>query len=354
MLTVGEPAPLFVAPSKVNPRFAMGSLGGRYVLLVFLPPAGPERDAALALMAKAQEVGDDYARIVFGVYGDAASFEAATDALPWRWFLDADGAIAALYGMTDADGARAPGWVLLDPSQRVLATASPEQGAEIVARFVGLGRPDDHAGVPLHAPVLIVPRVFEPELCRELIGYYRGKGGEVSGVMRTVEGRTVGFVDDFKRRRDAALEDGPLMETVRARLLRRLLPEIKKAYSFEVTRVERWTVACYSAEEGGYFRAHRDNGSPGTAHRKFACSINLNDDFEGGELVFPEYGWTRYRPPPGGAVVFGCALLHEVFPVTKGVRYAYLPFFYDEEGARLRQKNMHLLDPKLQAEIQTS
>ena len=60
--------------------------------------------------------------------------------------------------------------------------------------------------------------------------------------------------------------------------------------------------------------------------------------------MFPEYGWRRYRPPPGGAVVFGCGLLHEVFPVTKGVRYAYLPFFYDDEGARIRQANMATFD----------
>jgi predicted 2-oxoglutarate/Fe(II)-dependent dioxygenase YbiX len=121
------------------------------------------------------------------------------------------------------------------------------------------------------------------------------------------------------------------------------LPEIQKAFGFAVTRVERWTVACYAANEGGHFAAHRDNGTPGTAHRKFACSINLNGDFEGGDLRFPEFGWRRYRPPVGGAVVFGCALLHEVTPVTRGVRYAYLPFFYDDEGAKIRAANLHTI-----------
>jgi predicted 2-oxoglutarate/Fe(II)-dependent dioxygenase YbiX len=354
MLTVGDPAPLFQAPSKVNPKFALSSVGGRYLLMAFLPPPGPARDAALKLAAGVIGVVEDRSKLFFGVLPDAESFAAAADNPPWRWFLDAEGQIARDYGMVDEAGARVPGWVLLDPSQRILAVAPAEGGAEITALFAKLGAPDDHAGVALHAPVLIVPRVFEPELCRQLIGVYEEKGGQVSGVMRTVEGRTVGFVDDFKRRRDVTLEEGPLMEAVRARLVRRLLPEIEKAYSFKVTRVERWTVACYSAEEGGYFRAHRDNGSPGTAHRKFACSINLNDDFEGGELTFPEFGWRRYRPPPGGAVVFGCGLLHEVFPVTKGRRYAYLPFFYDEDGARIRQANAHLLESKAKAAAEAS
>jgi predicted 2-oxoglutarate/Fe(II)-dependent dioxygenase YbiX len=34
-------------------------------------------------------------------------------------------------------------------------------------------------------------------------------------------------------------------------------------------------------------------------------------------------------------VVFSCALLHEATPVTRGRRYAFLPFFYDEAGAEV-------------------
>ncbi|THD60691.1 MAG: hypothetical protein E8A12_10465, partial [Phenylobacterium sp.] len=40
-----------------------------------------------------------------------------------------------------------------------------------------------------------------------------------------------------------------------------------------------------------------------------------------------------------------CSLLHEATPVTKGVRYAFLPFLFDEAGEALRQKNLHLLGP---------
>ena len=345
-LIAGEPAPLFDAPSKINPNFAFGSVGGRYVLLAFLPPPGPEREAALALVRERLAGFDDDARLFFGVLPDRESFEAAPDAPPLRWFLDESGAVARLYERLDATGALLPGWVVVDPSLRLMGMFALERGAEVVERFVSFGPPEQHAGVSLlHAPVLIVPRVFEPELCQSLIEAYAQEGGAVSGVMRAREGKTFGVVDDFKRRRDVTLPDGPLKNQVRGRLVRRLLPEIEKAFSFKATRVERWTVACYSAEEGGYFRAHRDNGTPGTAHRKFACSINLNADFDGGDLVFPEYGWRRYRPPVGGAVVFGCGLLHEVFPVTRGVRYAYLPFFYDDEGAKLRMANAATFEP---------
>jgi predicted 2-oxoglutarate/Fe(II)-dependent dioxygenase YbiX len=340
-LISGEPAPLFNAPSKINPDFAFSTVAGRYILLAFLPPPGPQREAALDLVRARLGSFDDNARLFFGVLPDRDSFEAAPAEPPLRWFLDADGAIARRYERLDDAGELIPGWAIIDPSLRLMGMAPLERGADVLELFAGFGPPEQHAGVGLlHAPVLIVPRIFEPPLCQALVAAYADEGGAVSGVMRARAGRTFGVVDDFKRRRDVTLPDGPLKEQVRLRLLRRLVPEIAKAFSFKATRVERWTIACYSAEEGGWFRAHRDNGTPGTAHRKFACSINLNADFQGGDLMFPEFGWRRYRPPLGGAVVFGCGLLHEVIPVTEGVRYAYLPFFYDDEGARIRAENM--------------
>ena len=42
-------------------------------------------------------------------------------------------------------------------------------------------------------------------------------------------------------------------------------------------------------------------------------------------------------------MVFSCSLLHEATPVTRGRRYAFLPFFFDEAGEVIRQKNLHTL-----------
>ena len=83
--------------------------------------------------------------------------------------------------------------------------------------------------------------------------------------------------------------------------------------------MERYIVACYDAESGGHFNAHRDDTTFGTAHRRFACTINLNaENYDGGDLSFPEFGTRRYRAPTGGAVVFSCSLLHKVDTVTRG------------------------------------
>ena len=120
--------------------------------------------------------------------------------------------------------------------------------------------------------------------------------------MLDVEGQTVAVQDrSFKRRRDHHIRHEPTRIAMRERIERRLLPEIWKAFQFSATRIERYIVACYDAAEGGHFMAHRDNTLGGTAHRRFAVTINLNDDYEGGDLRFPEFGPQRYRGPVGGA-----------------------------------------------------
>src|SRR5204863_9306357 len=103
--------------------------------------------------------------------------------------------------------------------------------------------------------------------------------------------------------------------------------------------VDPYLVPFYAAVYQDPFRAPRDNTTKGTAHRRFAVSVNLNDDFDGGELSFPEYGPRSFKPPTGAAVVFSCSLLHAVSQVTRGRRYAFLPFLYDDAAAKVREAN---------------
>ncbi|OYW07673.1 MAG: hypothetical protein B7Z53_05875 [Rhodospirillales bacterium 12-71-4] len=228
---------------------------------------------------------------------------------------------------------------------RVFAIWPLEAGAEAMATLAALPPPAQHAGVPLTAPVLVLPRVFEPAFCQRLIATYEAVGGGESGFMRDVGGRTVGVMDpSHKRRKDLFLEDEALRAQIRARLNARLVPEIARAFNYRVTRLERYVVACYDAADQGFFRAHRDNTTKATAHRRFACTLNLNTgDYEGGDLCFPEFGPQTYRAPAGGAVVFSCSLLHEARPVTRGRRYAFLPFLYDDAAAAIREEGAKFL-----------
>ncbi|PZQ63952.1 MAG: peroxiredoxin [Phenylobacterium zucineum] len=343
----GAPVPGFSARSHRNPAYAFDSVAGRYVLLAFLPVDAEARQAALRVSQAGRALLNDSFACAFLVTGDEGVFLAGADARGLRWFHDPQGEIARLYDAVDDEGQFQPRWVLIDPSLRLIGHWPIVETEQVFGVLGRLPAPDDHAGVPLNAPVLIVPRVLEPAFCRELIAYYHRTGGEPSGTMHQVDGRTVGRLSDFKKRRDAQIESEELRAGMRQRLSRRLLPELEKAFQYKATRIERYIVACYDAEEGGYFRPHRDNTTAGTAHRQFAVSINLNaEEFEGGDLRFPEFGGRTYRPPTGGAVVFSCSLLHEATAVTKGTRYATLPFLYDDASAAVRVQNLHLLQPE--------
>ena len=338
-LVLGAPAPVFEAESHINPEFAFGSLGGRYVLLAFAPPDAAQRARFDAVLLAHRTLLESERVVTFVVIRDRAEFSRQRAARGLRWFLDESGDLARLYGAEPAL------WVLVDPMQRILAFASMTETDRMFGTLRSLPPAEMHAGVEMTAPVLTVPRILEPALCQELIAYYRDTGGLPSGTMRQKDGKTIPVLSNFKNRRDAMITDETLRQKIRARLRHRLAPEIEKAFQFTVTRIERYIVACYEAAEGGYFRPHRDNTATATAHRKFAVSINLNaEDFEGGDLRFPEFGPRTYRPPTGGAVVFACGLLHEATRVTRGVRYATLPFLFDEAGEELRQRNLHTLE----------
>ncbi|MDX1918845.1 MAG: 2OG-Fe(II) oxygenase [Candidatus Caenarcaniphilales bacterium] len=242
-------------------------------------------------------------------------------------------------------------FILLNENLRFIAKIdlSEENAEESLAKaFELLSKMPELPGgaqVQMQAPVVCIPEVFEPDFCRKLIQLYESHGGKESGFMRDVDGQTKMLMDfSHKRRSDYLISDSKLQEIIQLKIMRRVIPEIKKVHDFKITRMERYLIACYDAEVAGHFRAHRDNSTMGTAHRVFAMTVNLNsEDYEGGDLRFPEYGKNTYRAPTGGAVVFSCSILHEATPVTKGKRYAFLPFFYNDEYAAIRLQNNQYL-----------
>jgi predicted 2-oxoglutarate/Fe(II)-dependent dioxygenase YbiX/peroxiredoxin len=352
----GDAAPWFFARSTNNARYMFHTAAGRYVLLGFFGAARrPEVGEALRLLAAQRDRFDDRQISFFGVSVDPSDEAEGRlqQSLPGiRYFWDFDLALSKLYGATRADAMPGPKlayrsyWLLLDPMLRVLRAlpiAATAEMLEVIADLPPLAEAQSQT-----APVLVLPRVLEPELCRELIARYESGETHDSGFMRDVDGKTTLLLDhSHKRRADYHIQDEELQAALRLRVQRRLIPEIAKAFQFQVTRMERYIVCCYDGASGGHFRPHRDNTTKGTAHRRFAVTINLNaEDYEGGDLRFPEYGPRTYRAPTGGAVVFSCGLLHEALPVTQGKRYAFLPFLYDDAAAQQREENLKFLAPE--------
>jgi hypothetical protein len=335
-LTPGDPAPWFTAPTPSNPEFMFDTAAGRYVLMVFLPSDPEMRGQVLIALGRHRARFDDAQLACFVVVRDETTAAQAKDLKGLRWFLDRDERVSRLFGAVSDGGPERPHWLLLDPNLRTLAYAPIDQAKGMFGIIARLPPVADHAGTALHAPVLVAPRIFEPELCQALIGLHEDGGGTFSGVMRDEGQRTVAVMDKLKKRRDVTVQDEAMKAALRERMERRLFPLVERALGFSATRIERYLVAAYDVQDGGVFHAHRDNTTLGTAHRKFAVSINLNGDFEGGDVRFPEFGPTTYRAPAGGAVVFSSALLHEATRVTAGRRYAFLSFLFDEAGAETR------------------
>ena len=346
----GDHAPWFKVPAlQGSANYAFDTVAGRHVLMLFMGSAafGPSAEALKAVREN-RALFDDREACFFGVTADPKDVEQKRIAqeLPGiRFFLDFERKVSDQFGAVAGESYQ-PHWVLLDPALRVLGAFPVQQGAAAIAMLrERLQSPFPEAA---WAPVVEVPDVLEPDLCRHLVSLYEQNGGEESGFMRDVEGKTTLIVDpEHKQRRDYTVEDPDLRQAIVWRMNRRLNPALKKAFQFEATRIERYLVACYEAG-AGHFRPHRDNTTKGTAHRQFAVTINLNaGDYEGGDLRFPEFGPRTYRAPTGGAIVFSCSLLHEATPVTRGRRFAFLPFLYNEEAARQREANNPHLGPGL-------
>jgi hypothetical protein len=333
-------------------RLAFDPFPGRAIALAFLGSTeAPAAEAALAALSSNRRLVDDGKAAFFAVIAESASgpemaLEARFPSIRFLWDGDE---IARAFG---ADRC----WVILDPMLRVVDVAPLDEADRVLAHLSALPQPNPASVACPPAPILTLAHVFEPELCAHLVPCFEGGGGGDSGFMQDESGRSVeNFDDSWKRRRDFHLTDPRLIANLRARIGRRICPEIKKAFQMRPTRIERDLVARYDAETGGHFGPHRDDTGISVAHRRFAVSINLNADFDGGEISFPEYSPRTFKAAPGTAIVFSASILHQVSRVTRGRRYVFLTFLFDEEAERVRQANLRAVqDAQRQPQLQVS
>lgn len=346
-LDIGDPAPWFSAikGDDLQP-VAFDELAGRPILLfIFGTASRPDLAAGLASLDPRGEIFDGKRALFLGVSSDPDDFKLGR--LPNRaghlYLLDVSSNAARRFGVATAASPTAPAAV--QPTAFLLSAALQ------ILKIAPFAGPDDfvqHSASQLNevlasppsgqnAPVLIAPHVFDAAFCRRLIDLYETAGGREIGAIENKGQMVERFDPAFRKRLDYYIADGDALQTCQAMLKRRLLPLVYRAFQFPTTRIERYLVGCYDSNGGGYFGPHRDNTAPPVVHRRFALAIPLNDDFEGGQLRFPEFGGQTFRAGSGDAVVFSCSLLHEVMPVTAGRRYAFITFLYDEASQRLRE-----------------
>jgi predicted 2-oxoglutarate/Fe(II)-dependent dioxygenase YbiX len=318
-------APDFVLPtaSGVPTRF-YGTAGGQPSVLAFIAD-----DDAHAVAPALRTLASELDLALYAVVRTSPGRERFEHAR--EEFVDSEGDLWRRWGA-------GPGSTLyvLDANLRIVEAVhgAPAIQAGDAVRDA-LARATSAAADDSYAPVLLVPNALDLDLCTRLCEL-AALGSQPTGIERSAAGQRRTEIDpSFKRRRDHVVADQALIAELTHRLSCRIMPEVAKAFSFAATRFEGFKIGCYDARERGRFRRHRDNLSRATAHRRFAVSLNLNEDYAGGELRFPEYGLRAYRPRTGGAVVFSCSLLHEALEVTDGRRFVLLTFLYGDQDQRL-------------------
>ena len=327
----GERAPDFVLPLQDGtPTRFYARAGGTPAVLLFCPG-----DQTPQLLHFATTLGH-MASLPLAIFAVQHGRPDAALQTPFPVFFDAQGTITATYRLGHT---MALTCVVLSPNLQVLTTLAVQDFAATASQVLSTLAADLPTIAPLEihtqAPVLLIPRVLAPEICHNLIHVWETCGHVDTGVEHSHNRQRQDTMHHgYKSRRDHIVSDQQLLRLLTTTVGRRVLSEVHKAFAFQATRFEGFKIACYAAAAGGFFHAHRDNLSPSTAHRRFALTLNLNEDYDGGHLRFPEYGPHLYRPKAGDAVVFACAHLHEVTRVTQGRRFTLLSFLFGDADVR--------------------
>lgn len=312
--------------------FHTDSVAGRCIVIAFCPRLSPAARDLLGLLAARDESLRAMGVRVYAVIGRSET--RAPGPLPFPVLIDRDAQVGPNIGANGQD----PQLIVLRHNNHfagILSGDPAAQAADAVALVERLAAHGVTRSMEMHhPPVLLIPEVFSAQDCRDLIRIYETRGQvfmqgkqalDFIGAdykMRIPEHMREDRIDHFFFDKDTV---GFLMNR-----MNRVLPEILRAFQYPITRYESLRMACYRGSRGGYGHGHRDNVPP-HQHRRFAMSINLNtDEFEGGELRFPEFGDCRYRPESGTAIVFSSSLIHEALEVTAGTRYVFLLFLFGD------------------------
>ena len=169
---------------------------------------------------------------------------------------------------------------------------------------------------PKNIPYLLIDDVFSPELLDKVLKFYDNNSDRHTPHYTATKNRL------------HVHPDKELEIEIDNKLSRSVFPEIRKIFYFDVHYRESYKICCYDAETGGRFHPHRDTPSP-YQHRRYAMSLFLNDDYEGGEFELPEYNF-KIKPKANSALIFPGISSHKVNQVTKGTRRVIITFYCSE------------------------
>jgi hypothetical protein len=304
LLATGDRMPDFVLP---DPRgqlrfFYQTVTGAPVVFFLFANTAMQEQwdeiKELAPLVADIRAAGAD----LFIVSNDGIeSLEMVAKAIPDHavWLADIKGVVnlglrtAALLPFSGV------ACLVLDGNQRIAAIRGVEAGqARWALGVLQTMKKEEPQSLDRVAPVLLLPGLLESADCVRLLEQI------------PTESPPAGT---------APIADKTLAADIAKLLLRRIGPEIEKAFSFDDFEIGaltlRWDDPSSPAER------RREINDPAVEGRPFYLLIDLAPDgYEGGAIGFPEFGPHRYRPGAGGAIIHAGTLLRELAAVGSGRR----------------------------------
>ena len=183
--------------------------------------------------------------------------------------------------------------------------------------------------------ILIRPNVISPKGIKELINHIESSPLTDLSVFDSEETNKSGenkWKVDKETRDTQTVPLGHTAPKIEGLLKDAVQNIINPFYDAEVLSSELPQILSYGI--GGHYRPHIDGESvwctprgekiwKKSTDRDLSLVFFLNDDFEGGDFIFPEHN-IRVRPKPGMMVCFPSNhhYLHGVEPVTKGKRYS--------------------------------
>jgi predicted 2-oxoglutarate/Fe(II)-dependent dioxygenase YbiX len=171
--------------------------------------------------------------------------------------------------------------------------------------------------------MLVVDDFFDGPFCRLVRERMDAGEAEPAEILRHGTG-----VDVTVRRAGSVDVDEATLTCVEAHL-DEVRANVARAFRARLHGREGANFLRYDA--GGFYLPHVDRADdpawPDAARRQIALVVFLNDDFDGGALHIID-ARRILEPRRGRLVAFDAGLLHEVEPVTAGIRDVVVDWFY--------------------------
>ena len=214
----------------------------------------------------------------------------------------------------------------------------------------------------LASKILMVPDVITPEGIATIVSYMRSSRLEDASVFdpegTNVSGQTRSLLNkEIRNTQFAPVE--PLLPQLNDLIQNVVTEIINPFYGFEIYSYERPLLLRYGV--GGHYEPHIDGEAlwtrpDGTSRwrksldRDISFVLWLNDDFEGGEFVFPDLG-IKLAPKPGLLLCFPSShhYRHGVMPVTKGERFALVTWMMVKGWKTMADEEKELQQEELES-----